>query len=64
MNEKFYYCPGCGRIEHKADRELYKGFKYVDMLNFQAYCINCSSYFSDMEKLPDSVVEQNEALTE
>jgi len=62
MNEDFYYCPGCGRREDKSERELYKGHKYVDMQNFHLFCISCSDAFSGMEKLPDGVVEQNQAL--
>lgn len=54
-----YICKGCGRIESYNDRALYKGKKYVDVLNIEVYCITCSINFSQADKLPDGVVYED-----
>lgn len=50
-------------METKLERELFRGSKYVDALNYEAYCIACSLAFASFGKLPDGVVDEIELLT-
>lgn len=59
---QLYICYGCGKTETHLERELFNGYKYLDILNFQAYCIACSIAFAGMNKLPDEVVDEYKAI--